>query len=89
MEKLAQIYNLSDFASIERRNDFIYDDYMIDDDFLEVVKNKLPSQPWPNGIHKVIATELGCSNSKVSRAINALIAKGMFKQQTNNTILNT
>ena len=89
LEKLAQIYNLSDFASIERRNDFIYDDYMIDDDFLEVVKNKLPSQPWPNGIHKVIATELGCSNSKVSRAINALIAKGMFKQQTNNTILNT
>lgn len=79
LQKLAEIYGLSDFASIERRNDFIYDDYIIDDDFLEEVKNKLPSQPWPKGIHKVIATELGCSNAKVFRAITALISRGIFQ----------
>ncbi|HDX9688658.1 TPA: Ig-like domain-containing protein [Bacillus thuringiensis] len=41
------------------------------DDFKDVL-NRLPEGKWPKGIHKVIANELGLSNSKVSKIISIL-----------------
>ena len=77
----------SDFISIEKRKDFIYDDYQIDEEFIETVKEMLPAQPWQVGIHKTIAAQLGCPNAKVSRTIETLIDTGIFKKQINGQII--
>lgn len=84
---IAQKYGLTDFVAIEKRQDFILDDYEITDDFLDIVKQELPAQPWPAGVHKTIAAQLGCSNSKVYRSIDLLIEKGYFKEQIDGVIL--
>lgn len=84
---IAQKYGLTDFVAIEKRQDFILDDYEITDDFLDLVKQELPAQPWPAGVHKTIAEQLGCSNSKVYRSIDLLIEKGFFKEQKDGVIL--
>ena len=73
--------------SIEKRKDFIYDDYQIDEEFIETVKEMLPAQPWQVGIHKTIAAQLGCPNAKVSRTIETLIDTGIFKKQINGQII--
>ena len=87
IKKLATYYQLPDFIAIEKRKDFIYDDYQIDEEFIETVKEMLPAQPWPVGIHKTIASQLGCTNSKVSRTIETLIDTGFFKKQINGQIV--
>lgn len=84
---IAQKYGLTDFVAIEKRRDFILDDYEITDDFLELVKQELPTQPWPAGVHKTIAAKLGCSNSKVYRSIDLLIEKGRFREQKDGKLL--
>lgn len=79
ISQLAIHYHLTDFNTIERRKDFIHDDFQINDEFLETVKELLPPQPWSVGIHKTIASQLGCTNAKVSRAIKTLIQNGAFQ----------
>jgi hypothetical protein len=59
----------------------------IDDDTLDVIRHKLPEQPWETGVHKKIANELGYKNSFVSTAIRILINKGFFKQQISGKII--
>ena len=46
-----------------------------------------PAQPWPVGIHKTIASQLGCTNAKVSRTIETLIDTGVFKKQINGHVI--
>jgi|WetSurMetagenome_2_1015567.scaffolds.fasta_scaffold00675_12 hypothetical protein len=62
---------------------------VLDEKLLESIMNKLPVQPWPTGIHKVIANELQISNKIVSIAIQQLITKGIFKNQINGIIVDT
>ncbi len=38
------------------------------------VATSLPAEPWPTGIHKLIAAELGITNSECSRAITTIRA---------------
>ncbi len=87
IKELATHYQLPDFNAIERRRDFIYDDYQIDEEFIETVKEMLPAQPWSVGIHKTIASQLGCTNAKVSRTIETLIDTGVFKKQINGHVI--
>jgi hypothetical protein len=54
---------------------------------LKLVYEKLPSQPWPKGIHKDVAKELGFSNGVVSSAIDILISQGIFKNQVDGEII--
>lgn len=89
IKELATHYQLPDFIAIEKRKDFIYDDYQIDEDFIDTVKELLPTQPWPVGIHKSIASQLGCTNSKVSRTIEILIDSGIFKKQINGHLIDS
>ena len=84
---LAVQYELPDFIAIEKRRDFVLDEYEITDDFLELVKAELPKQPWPAGIHRIIAEKLGCKNSKVYRSIDMLIEKGSFREQKDGVLL--
>lgn len=87
IKQLTTHYQLPDFIAIEKRKDFIHDDYQINTEFIETVKEMLPVQPWPVGIHKSIASQLGCTNAKVSRAIETLIDTGVFQKQTNGQII--
>ena len=41
----------------------------------------LPSQPWPDGIHKEIAEKLDVSPRMVNKYINELMARGGFMPQ--------
>jgi hypothetical protein len=60
---------------------------VLDENLLDKIKNLLPIQPWPTGIHKTIAAEIQVSNKIVSIAIQQLIAKGVFKPQVNGVII--
>jgi hypothetical protein len=60
---------------------------ILDEILLELIQNKLPKQPWPTGIHKVIASEINVSNHLVSLAIQQLISKGIFMHQINGVII--
>lgn len=53
---------------------------------IELVKNELPSQPWPKGTHKQVAEKLGLTNFAVSVAITHLIENGDFYTQLNGTL---
>jgi len=48
----------------------------INDDVLRKVAANLPASPWPQGVHKAIALELGISNRLASDAISELLATG-------------
>lgn len=77
----SEIYDINGFKEIEKRREFIYDEYEIDDDFLIDLQRILPDQPWPKGIHRTISEKLGCSSSKVYRAIDQLVQTGVFVRQ--------
>lgn len=53
----------------------------IDEDTLELVKSKLPAQPWPKGTSKKIGDELDIAPSQMRRYTDELIKRGVFKVQ--------
>ena len=53
----------------------------LQEDFLELVRQKLPAQPWPTGIHKEVAVDLSVNPHRVSSAINELIRRGIVYPQ--------
>jgi len=59
----------------------------LDDSLILKVKDSLPGQPWPPGIHKVVAQQLGVSSKTVSEAIQVLIRRGVAKRQVNGIVL--
>ncbi len=50
---------------------------------LDLIKNKLPPQPWPIGIHKEVSVKLGLPSGLVWGAIDKLIKRGDFLPQHN------
>jgi hypothetical protein len=61
--------------------------YIISEEIIESVRQNLPPQPWQIGIHKEIAEKLNLRNYKVSRAINILIERKIFKKQFNGKLI--
>jgi DNA-binding MarR family transcriptional regulator len=59
----------------------------LDEALISKVQEDLPAQPWPCGVHKVIAQQLGLSNGTVSHAIQVLIQRGLAKQQNDGVVL--
>jgi len=59
----------------------------INDTQLDLIRQALPPQPWPTGIHKVVAEQLVLANSQVSYAIKLLISRGEFSHQLNGVVL--
>jgi hypothetical protein len=55
-------------------------------DFLDLVRQKLPPQPWPTGVHKVVANDLTVNPHRVSLAIHELISRGIFYPQMNGIV---
>ena len=60
---------------------------LIGSELMERVRMALPGQPWPTGIHREIALELGISPSEASHAISELIKKGDFHPQEDGVVL--
>ncbi|KDC51032.1 hypothetical protein [Pseudoalteromonas fuliginea] len=54
---------------------------VIDDEFISRVETLLPVQPWPQHVHKDIATQIKASNASVQKAIKQLILSGKVKEQ--------
>lgn len=54
---------------------------LIDEDVLVRIKNDLPAQPWPKGIHKVVSEKLELPLNVTRNHINELIRRGEFKPQ--------
>lgn len=92
LQKAAISFSLSDFSSIKDRKDIIQNDdneycYMdLPEDFLISVKNELPAQPWPIGVHKPIAEKLKCTYKRVSAAISILIERGIVYKQVDGVV---
>lgn len=53
----------------------------LNDEVIELVKNNLPPQPWPQGTSKDVADKLGLKPKIVSEAITKLVQKGVFDLQ--------
>lgn len=53
----------------------------IDPDLLMAIKELLPPQPWPSGVHKEIAEKVGLTNGQITRYIKELIRRGDFMEQ--------
>ena len=51
------------------------------DEFVNRVRLHVPPQPWKPGIHKRVATELGCDTSAYFAAVDRLIEDGVFFRQ--------
>jgi len=60
----------------------------VNEELIASVKDSLPEQPWPKGVHKDIAKKIDSSNRKVSAAINILIQRKEFFDQKDGVILN-
>lgn len=93
LKAAAEHFSIPDFDSVSRRPDFNtdvnYRAYDLSSEFLLDVKSELPKQPWPVGIHKVIAEKLEVPAAKVSKAISKLIEEGMFHRQKDGIVYDT
>jgi transcription elongation factor Elf1/flagellar basal body-associated protein FliL len=56
-------------------------------ELIEKVRMRLPKQPWPTGVHREIASELGISPTKANRAIYELIKMGEYSPQEYGVVL--
>lgn len=54
--------------------------------FLQEVKNALPDQPWPSGVHKTVADQLGVSPKEVQAAIHILIQRREVHRQIDGVV---
>jgi hypothetical protein len=50
------------------------------------VSNLLPAQPWPTGVHRMVAQTLGVSNAVATSAITELIRQGKYFPQINGSV---
>jgi hypothetical protein len=57
-----------------------------DEEFLQKVKAALPQQPWPKGVHKVVAQELGVPHDMVRGAIDHLIRRRDLNPQIDGVV---
>lgn len=90
LQEAAIQFNLPDLKAIDRRPELDskcnYRVCSISSEFMRTVQDQLPNQPWPTGIHRVIAERLKCSPSKVWQAISELINQGIVYNQKNGIV---
>lgn len=59
----------------------------ISNEMFEKIKNHVPPQPWEKGMHKMIASKFGISNTIAQAVIRKLISDDVFKHQVNGQII--
>ncbi|MGO9627254.1 MAG: hypothetical protein ACLP0B_21465 [Steroidobacteraceae bacterium] len=63
--------------------------HRVTDEIIAAVRAALPAQPWPKGIHKLVAERLGMTPKLVQKAIQQLIMSGVFQDQVDGQIVTT
>lgn len=58
----------------------------LNEDVIELVKDLLPQQPWPIGTHFHISEKAGLDKKYVQSAIQELIRRGVFQNQTDGVV---
>jgi hypothetical protein len=58
------------------------------EEFLKAVNDSLPPQPWKPGVHMDVARELKVKPFRVTKAIQTLIARGIWRQQRDGIVFN-
>jgi len=58
-------------------------------DLIERIKNALPQQPWPKGVHQTVAEQLDLKATTVQKAIQHLIKTGHFSDQIDGVLCTT
>lgn len=61
----------------------------VDDEILERVRDRLPKQPWPQGIQKQICEEFGFDKKVVHEAVKLLINSGVFMNQYTGVVVDS
>lgn len=56
------------------------------EDFLELVRNELPPQPWKPGIHAQVAEKIMVRPLRVTKAIRTLISRNVLLQQRDGVV---
>ena len=56
------------------------------EEFLKAVSDELPQQPWKPGVHVDVAQHLKVKPYRVSKAIQTLIARGVWMQQRDGVV---
>lgn len=56
------------------------------EEFLKSVSDALPLQPWKPGVHVQVATTIGVKPYRVTKAIQTLIARGVWLQQLDGVV---
>lgn len=56
------------------------------EDLIQKVDARLPSQPWKQGVHALVAAELGCKPFLVSAAIEELVRRGIRLYQKDGVV---
>lgn len=88
-EDAASEFRLADVESVEVSSAHLTErswKNQLTDDFLDKVDATLPAQPWTRGIHRNVASTLGCSTAKVYAAIQELITRGRRNQQKDGVV---
>lgn len=90
LHSAAEHFLIPDLESVIKRPDLnLYGKiktYELSPEFLLKVKSKLPEQPWPIGIHRVIASEMNEPPTKIYQAIDKLIEDGLFNNQIDGVV---
>jgi hypothetical protein len=55
-------------------------------ELLDLIRGKLPDQPWSTGIHRQVAEQLGVPTTLVYRAIQELVRRGIFNRQIDGVV---
>jgi hypothetical protein len=78
-------------ASAQERKDAVAEDIplarQISEEVLEEVAKTLPAQPWPSGVHRTVAEQLGTPPKTVQAAIQELIRRRRFSHQIDGVVL--
>jgi transcription elongation factor Elf1 len=78
------VSNLGVVASINQK---LIEDEAYKENIIEQVRQCLPAQPWPAGVHQMVAKKLSLTPSRVSWAIHELIKRGIFMPQKDGVVL--
>lgn len=60
----------------------------LDAELLASIKELLPPQPWPQGVHKEVADKVGLTYGQVAKYIKELIRRGDFMEQVDGELFN-
>lgn len=88
-KSIADIEKIKNFIAIDalQNKKKIGEKNEFTDDFLEEIKENLPVQPWPKGVHLVISRKMGISPKKAAMAIGELMKRNIVKRQKDGKII--